>query len=193
MRHPGNPTQEPPGHSLVIRQGLHRPAHVLPLDLRPSPQIGGKEGTVAEHVDPPRHALRMVEDRPFRPGQKKRSPRPSRHAEAVMDVPRGLLPGQGQDLRTHGHPLVQLAQRRKGKLLLELLLPDQHDLEEFALLRLQVGEKADLFQQGGREVLRLVDDQHGASAAIRLGEKEPVQGIKAILLRAVGKAHAEIV
>jgi hypothetical protein len=103
----------------------------------------------------------------------------------VLDVPGGFPQVQRQDRRPHGDPLVELAQLGKAELFLQLLLSEQDDLEELALLRLQVREEPNLLQERRGEVLRLVDDQDRAPSDFRLGEKveskEPVQRVQQVL------------
>ena len=106
-----------------------------------------------------------------RGGQEGRSGGP-RDAHPVLDVPGGFPQVQRQDRRPHGDPLVELAQLRKAELFLQLLLSEQDDLEELALLRLQVREEPNLLQERRGEVLRLVDDQDRAPSDFRLGENE---------------------
>jgi hypothetical protein len=64
-----------------------------------------------------------------------------------VHVPFDLAAGKGADLRPHRDPLVELAKRGQRELLLELPLADKDDLEELALLRLQVREEPHLLEE----------------------------------------------
>ena len=60
----------------------------------------------------------------------------------------------------HGHPLLDLSHPRQPQLILELGLPYQHDLQQFPS-GFEVRQNPNLFQQRQRQVLHLVDDEHG--------------------------------
>ncbi|MPM36845.1 hypothetical protein SDC9_83449 [bioreactor metagenome] len=81
------------------------------------------------------------------------------------------------------HPLRQLFQRRIGHHGAQLGLADQDDLQQLALTGFQVGEQPQLLQHVGRQVLRLVDDQHVVAAARIRVEQEGIERIDAILDR----------
>ena len=78
----------------------------------------------------------------------------------------------------HRDALAQLAQAALVELLAQLRLADQHDLQELALVGLEVGEQAHLLEQLGLQVLRLVDEEHDVVAGLRLLEQEAVQDLE---------------
>ena len=67
----------------------------------------------------------------------------------------------------------------------QLRLADQHQLDQLVLVGVDVGEHPELLERLGREVLRLVEDQHGAPAGgvfldqevLELGEELHVAGV----------------
>ena len=59
----------------------------------------------------------------------------------------------------------------------ELRLAEQDDLQQLALVRFQIGEQPHLLQHVGREILRLVDDQHRVPA--------PGMGVEQVVVDAV--------
>ena len=79
----------------------------------------------------------------------------------------------------HRDPLAQLGQPPAVEPLTQLGLADQHDLQQFAPVRLQVGEEPDLFEQLRFEVLGLVDEQDDIVAPLGLLEQEPVERFEA--------------
>ena len=90
------------------------------------------------------------------------------------------------DVIPDGHALTQLFERRSLERVAQIRLADQHDLNELRLLRLHVGEHAELFQSIEREVLCLVDDRHDPPAGSALLDEHPAptRGASAALLAA---------
>jgi hypothetical protein len=64
-----------------------------------------------------------------------------------------------------GRHVPRLAQLRSIEQTHQLRLTDEDDLQQLLLRRLQVRQQADLLEDLRAEVLRLVDDQHGAPPA----------------------------
>ena len=62
-------------------------------------------------------------------------------------------------------------------------LADQHDLQQLALVGFQVGQQAQLLQHIGRQVLRLVDDEHAALAGGVTLEQKGVERVDVVLDR----------
>jgi hypothetical protein len=86
--------------------------------------------------------------------------RQSGHAQAVAHVVGGFGALHRAQVHARDHALGQLLQLGPGQLVAQFGLADQHDLQQLAFLRFQVGQQAQQFQQLGRQRLRLVDDQH---------------------------------
>ena len=95
----------------------------------------------------------------------------------------GLLLGQRIEVISRDHALRQLLEFRAREHAAQLGLADQHDLQQLALAGLQVGQQAQLLQHVGRQVLRLVDDQH-VVLADRVGAQQVlVEPVDVILER----------
>ena len=105
------------------------------------------------------------------------------HGQAVAHVVGSLGFGQRAEVETCDHPLGQLLQRRRGQQLAQFVLADQDDLQQLALGRLEVGQQAQLLQHVGREVLRLVDDQHAAVSGGVAAQQEDVERVEVVLHR----------
>src|SRR5690606_16394424 len=68
---------------------------------------------------------------------------------------------------------------------------DQENLQQLLAVRLEVREQPDLFEQRRFEVLRLVDDQYGATAARVRVEQVRVQRVGQALRRRVGSGDGD--
>ena len=62
------------------------------------------------------------------------------------------------------YPLVELTKVGGRQHLQQAWLPDQHDLQQARLVAGEAGDHAKLLEHARREVLGLVDEQHGAAA-----------------------------
>ncbi len=96
----------------------------------------------------------------------------------MRDVARGLEPVQRREVVADRDPLAELAQPLLVELLAQLRLSDENDLEELALIGLEVREQADLLEQLGFEILGLVDEQDDVVAGRRLVEQVLVQDLE---------------
>ena len=65
---------------------------------------------------------------------------------------------------------------------MQVQLPDDHDLQQLLIVGLEIREHADLFEHVGRQVLRLVDDQHGAAVQRHQRQQEVVQRAHQLVL-----------
>ena len=133
---------------------------------------------VAHGVDQARHAARVAVNRPDRPGRERRPAVASRHAQAVVDVALGLHAGEGRQMVAHRDALSELPQPRVVQLLAQLRLADEDDLEQLALLGLEVGEQAHLLEQLVAQVLRLVDQEHDVVPGRRFLEQELIERLE---------------
>jgi len=123
-------------------------------------RVGAEQRAIAQQVDPARHPARIAEDAPQRALIEGTGVAQARHGQPVAHVVRGLLLRQRLEVVTGDHALRELLHvgpRQHGA---QLGLPDQDDLQQLALVGLEVGQQAQLLQHAGRQVLRLVDDQH---------------------------------
>ena len=77
---------------------------------------------------------------------------------------------------THRDALAQLAQARAVQAVAQFRLAHQDDLQQFAVVGLDVREQTDLFEQVFRQILRLVNDQHGFLALLDLLQKKFADG-----------------
>ena len=93
----------------------------------------------------------------------------------MLDIAIRLLSVQGVEMIPGGDTLVELAELGLREQLLELRLPDQDYLYQLLLLGLDVGEHAYLLQNGGQEVLGLVDYEDHVLAPHAFLEQEPVK------------------
>ncbi len=86
----------------------------------------------------PRDAARGAVDGPERPVGEDLLARATGHFQPMRHVVDGLLVAQRLELGHQANPLAELAQLRAAQLLAELRLPDEQDLNELAVRRLQV-------------------------------------------------------
>ena len=99
----------------------------------------------------------------------------------MLDVLQGLGLVEGAEVKTRNHPLGELFEFGLAQDGAQLGLTDQDDLQQLALTGLQVGQQAQLLQHIGREVLRLVDDEHIALAPGVAGQQVGVERIEVVL------------
>ena len=110
-------------------------------------------------------------------------PLQARHGQAVGDVLLGLLRAQRIEVKTRNHPLGQLLQRGAGDHGAQLRLADEDDLQQLALAGFQVGQEAQLLQHIGRQVLRLVNDEHRVAPGAMRREQRGIERVDVILDR----------
>ena len=173
------------------RRGAHRVGgggqHARSLELREGfvgkrqvdgPPIGAvskEQDGVADDVDQARHAAApLVHHRADVGGElQRRSDGGSR--EAVIDVGHRILGIEGTQVIADGDSLSQLLQFRLPKLLSEVRLPDQDNLDQLRLLCLEIREHPHLFEGGECEVLRFVDHQQHEAPRRALADQEITQ------------------
>ena len=124
--------------------------------------VGGEQGLVGQYVDPPHKAARAAGEPPYRP------PREQPHAlittgpQAGGEVFGHLLRREGREVKAVGDALLELADAGSGQRLVQLGLPEHHDLEELLVLGLEVAQEPDLFQGLDGHALGLLDEGHDA-------------------------------
>ncbi len=75
----------------------------------------------------------------------------------------------------HRDALAQLAKAAFVELVAQLGLADERDLQQLALVGLEVRQQPHLLEQLAAQVLRLVDQEHDVVAGLDLLEEEVVQ------------------
>jgi hypothetical protein len=83
----------------------------------------------------------------------------------MVDVVRHVAARQRMQFVMDKDTLTQLTKFVACEDLFQLGLAHEHDLQEFLLIGLEIGEQADLFEDVEAEILRFVDDQHDIAAA----------------------------
>ena len=144
-------------------------------------RIGPEQGAVAQQVDAPWNAARQHVHAPQRPAAERHRPAPPSHRQAVCNVLLGFLRAQGIQVKAGNHALRQLLQRRARHHRAQLWLANQDDLQQLALVGLQVGEQAQLLQHIGLQVLRLVNDEHRVAPGGMRCQQRGVQGVDVVL------------
>ena len=94
------------------------------------------------------------------------------------DVALGLEPVERGQVVAHDDPLAELPQLPAVELLAQLGLADENDLQELALVGLEVREQTHLLEELGVEVLRLVDEQDDVVTRRGLVEEKAVQNLQ---------------
>jgi hypothetical protein len=158
-RSPAAKGQDPPLRRHALFQVLDGLIDGLPIDAALVIGVPEEEAVISEDVDDSWNPAGILSD-PFdrglvEQGHVARAGDP----QPVADVLVGFLRGEGRDLAAQPDPLLELPELREIKLGLQLGLPHQQDLQEFAGGGLEVREQADLLQRRRVEVLRLVDDE----------------------------------
>ncbi len=114
----------------------------------------------------------------MRPRRKGRAPVRAGDAQPVVDVALGLEAVERLEVVAHGDALAQLAQAALVEPVAQLGLADQDDLQQLALVGLEVREQPHLLEQLRLEILRLVDQEHDVVAGLGLLEEESVQDVE---------------
>ena len=144
-------------------------------------RISAEHGAVAQQVDAPRHTARPALDALQRAGVERRRAGEPGHGQPVRDVLAGLGRRQRLEVKARDHPLRQLLEFRTRQHRAQFGLADQDDLQQLALAGLQVRQQAQLLEHVGRQVLRLVDDEHAGLAERVRPQHEIVERIEVVL------------
>ena len=145
--------------------------------------VAGEEAFVAERVDQARDAFGVIEDAPKGGLREMRALLRPGNAEAMLDVLADFVAIQRAQVIADRDALAKLAKVVIVQAITQLGLAHEDDLQQFAIVGLQIGEEANLFEEFVGEVLRFVDDEDGVAAGVRLGEEEAVDfgnGFKAV-------------
>ncbi len=78
--------------------------------------------------------------------------------------------------------MIELPQFRLVQHVEQVQLSDDHDLQQLLIVGLEVRKDANLFEHVGRQVLRFVDDQHGAAVQRHQRQQEVVQRANQLVL-----------
>ena len=89
---------------------------------------------------------------------------PADRAQPMLDVAAGLAGAERAQVAARDHALLDLLQRPLGQGFAELGLAQEECLDERRLLEAVIREHAQLLQRGGRQVVHLVHDDHGAKS-----------------------------
>jgi len=161
-----------------VRLEVQVPYHVvghLQGDLGDFLRKCGQHQEVADDVDQPRDTPAVVVDEIQRARRKPQGLGVAGYCQPVHDIVAHLLAGQGLQVTVDADPLAQLHKLGQRQGVAQLRLSHQDDLQQFRVRALQVGEQADLLEQIGRQVLRLVDDQYGVLPEGVLLQKKVVE------------------
>ena len=93
------------------------------------------------------------------------------HLQPEADIGIHILARQRQQVIAGGDPLRQLAQQGLAQHLLQLGLADEHHLQQFLLVCLQIGEQSQLLQHAGQQVLGFIHQHHAALACRQIRQQ----------------------
>lgn len=95
--------------------------------------------------------------------------------EAMLNVGYALRIGQRQDPGPNRDALTDMAHLMTLQQRFQFRLTGEHDLYQFFVRRLQVGQHPDTFQSLDRHTLGLVDDEDNGAAAVALRLRQVMQ------------------
>ena len=152
--------------------------------------VGAQQAAFANRINQPGDAAGMVIDDGKRTGLDHvfgqfSDPHP------VADVIVGFRPCHGVQVIPCRDALAELAHVLAAQDVAQFRLADEDDLQQFGARRFQVGQQADLFQQAGGQVLRFVDDEHGAPA-LGMAFQEPLVERVHMVLDAARRTDAPV-
>ncbi len=110
------------------------------------------------------------------------APDSTRDREPVADVLSHLPPTQRVQVVAGGNPLSKLTEIALGEQIVQLRLPDEHDLYELLGGGLQIGDEPHLLQHIPGKVLRLVDDENRVLALCARTKQKLVKLVDEILI-----------
>src|SRR5437660_1825139 len=85
----------------------------------------------------------------------------SRQLQAAVDVATSLVQIEGAKVRTKRNSLLKLSEIGGIELLIQLLLSNEQNLQQFLARRFQVGQESDFLQNVDRKMVGFVHHQYG--------------------------------
>src|SRR4029077_4501704 len=102
---------------------------------------------VAKDIDQARYTAARLVERPPRAATQEGRPRIPGHAQAVDEVQADLLLVEAVQVVLEGNPLPDGAHRFRRKAPVELRLAEEDNLQQFALLGLEVGHQSNRLER----------------------------------------------
>ena len=126
--------------------------------------VGCKQGLVREDVDPARQPLGRVRDELDRSRIENLGTTVARSAHAKVDVVLDVAAHQGLQLEALRDALPQLPHSGRVEVLVELRLPEEHDLQQLVAVRFEIRQEPDLLEGFVGHRVRFVDQHHHPAA-----------------------------
>ena len=142
-----------------------------------APAVGAQQGAVGQQVDAPRHAAAQAVQARQRAVVERHRHVGAGNAQAVQHVLPRFGRGEALQVVARNDPLRQLFKPRLREHGPQFGLADEHDLQQLAFCRFQVGQQAQLFQNRSVQRLRFVDHEERVAAVCVGVEKEGVEHI----------------
>ena len=122
--------------------------------------VGGQQGLVREDVDPAQQTPGIIFYFAYRRAVEQGAGPVTAGAYAAVQIFTDIVRGKGIEAKTVGNPLLQLAYLRGRDHLIQLRLPEQHDLQQLVVLCFEIAQQAHLFQGPERHALGLFHEHH---------------------------------
>ena len=132
---------------------------------------------IANQIDQPRNAVRQPVDELECLRRERDCRRSAGNRQPVRDVGSDGFPIERLQLVANRHALIELPQSGRPQQGSQVQLADENDLEQLLLVGFEVRQDADLLEHLQRQILRLVDDEHGAGIQRDETEKEVVERV----------------
>ena len=141
----------------------YRRFDVLQADVVGTLGESGEERLVGNQIKTPRKPIaRSCHVSNHSPAEQVRSVI-ARGLKAKSQISPGVLGIERQEVEAMGNAFAKLPDILLAQILIQLRLSEQHDLQQFIVLRFQVGEQADFLQRGNRHPLRFLHEDHNLS------------------------------
>src|SRR5882762_842228 len=144
--------------------------------------VSEKHGLVHQNVDEARQAAAGTVQRAARTRGEQRSARVARNRQAVGHVGADFVLGKPFKPVLEHDALAQLPDRRAGQFAVELRLAEQHDLQELALLRLEIRQQPQRLERLEWHRLAFVNADQHALAQPRHVEQRLGDGAQQVML-----------
>src|SRR5262249_58843651 len=146
-----------------------------PIDAARLVRVPDEQAVIGQDVDAARDTVRVLGDARDGVVQEQARVGAAGDPQPAGDILAGFLSGQWAYRASQADALAELAELWPRELVSQLRLPDEQDLKQLRVGRLEVREQAQVLEGRRGEVLRLVDDDEGGLALAPALDQESIE------------------